>query len=113
MPGMTSFIRRVLPRMYRMKQYTPQQPDRNQPRTGRSVARRIQDTLARITTIRITGNRSGWESSQATVKSSGTESSTTSDPRSNAYKDYLTYAPYADGQEGGTELNTLRSREVT
>ncbi|KAF4780690.1 CFEM domain-containing protein [Colletotrichum scovillei] len=113
MPGMTSFIRRVSPRMYRMKQYTPQQPDRNQPRTGRSVARRIQDTLARITTIRITGNRSGWESSQATGKSSGTESSTTSDPRPNAYKDYLVYAPYADGQEGGTELNTLRSREVT
>ncbi|KAK7434831.1 hypothetical protein Landi51_13308 [Colletotrichum acutatum] len=113
MPGMTSFIRRVSPRMYRMKQYTPQLPDRNQPRTGRSVARRIQDTLARITTIRMTDNRSGWQSSQATGKSSGTESSTTSDPRPNAYKDYLSYAPYADGQEGGTELNALRSREVT
>ncbi|KAK2023694.1 hypothetical protein LX32DRAFT_132227 [Colletotrichum zoysiae] len=111
MPGMTAFVRRIRPYViHRSDPALHQQKPGNQPRPGRSIARRMRDTLARLTAPTATRNELGWDSSRATKSDiTGTQPSII-DPEAPEFRDYLAYAQYAESGGEGTQLQTLNSR---
>ncbi|KAF6809567.1 CFEM domain-containing protein [Colletotrichum sojae] len=111
MPGMTAFIRRVKPRFHQQRENLPMQ-ERNQPRTGRSIARRIRETMTRITAAARETANSAVVATKKSMKSTSTATGTqpsTFDPEAPEYRDYLTYASYAEGGNKAVQLNDLSS----